>query len=57
MENITLHKERMLENFDILDFTLSAQEMLILDAMNLGHGIFGDRRDPERVKQFCLYER
>lgn len=52
----SIHKERMLENFDIFDFTLSAQDMIIFDAMNLWHGIFGDRRDPERVKQFCLYE-
>ncbi len=47
------HKERMQQNFEIFDFSLSDEEMAVFDRMDLGHGIFGDRRDPERVKMFC----
>lgn len=49
------HKSRMEENFNIFDFSLTDEDKAVFDAMDLNHGIFGDRRDPERVKKFCLH--
>lgn len=48
------HKERMTQNFDIFDFELSSEDMAAFAPYDTGEGIFVDRRDPERVKKFCL---
>ena len=43
---------RMQENFDILDFALSADEMSQIAAMDTGASLFFDHRDPAIVSQF-----
>ena len=48
------HKERMAQNFDVFDFELTQAEMGTFDAYDTGESIFCDRRDPERVKKFCM---
>ena len=48
------HRERMEENFDVFDFALTPEEMRSFDAYDTENSIFGDRRDPERVRMFCL---
>ena len=40
----TIHKERMTENLDIYDFTLSEKEMEAITAMDLGHSEIIDHR-------------
>ncbi len=49
----SVHKSRMLENFSIFDFSLDEGDLAVFDRMDQNHGLFGDRRDPERVKLFC----
>lgn len=48
----TAHRERMLENLSIFDFTLSPEDMEQIRVLDTGKSIFGDHRDPERVKWF-----
>lgn len=50
----SVNKSRMQQNFDIFDFELSQEDMEAFVPYDTGNGIFGDRRDPERVKKFCL---
>ena len=47
------HRERIAENFDIFDFSLTDEEMAVFDPLDTGESIFCDRRDPERVREFC----
>ena len=46
------HKERMVENFSIYNFTLTYAEMEQLLSLDLGHSLFFDHNDPETVKMF-----
>lgn len=48
----TAHRERILENLSIFDFTLSPEDMEQIRVLDTGKSIFGDHRDPERVKWF-----
>lgn len=51
------HKERMAENFDVFDFSLTDEEMKVFEPLDTGESIFADRRDPERVRAFCRPEK
>lgn len=54
----TLHKERMEQNFDIFDFTLSDDDMKAISAHDLGHGIVVDFEDPmQRVSLFDIVKK
>lgn len=48
----TVHIERMKENIDILDFTLSEEDMQKIAALDTGKSLFFDHHDPEVVKMF-----
>lgn len=47
------HKERMIENINILDFELSAEDMNTIIALDTKISCFFDHRDPEMVKWIC----
>ena len=46
------HKERMEENFDLFDFSLTAEEMKRLEEMYLGRSLFIDHYAPEVAEMF-----
>lgn len=46
----SVHKERMEQNFSILDFTLSNEDMKKVDALDLGRSEIIDHNDPNVVK-------
>jgi len=47
----SVRKERMAENFNVLDFDLSAEDMTAIEALDAGTSSFFDHRDPEVVKR------
>ena len=48
----SVRPERMRENLDVFDFTLTADEMDRIAAMDTGTSLFFDHRDPAIVAQF-----
>jgi diketogulonate reductase-like aldo/keto reductase len=46
----SVKKERMAENFDIFDFSLSDQDMNTIATLDTNKSLFFDHRDPEMVK-------
>lgn len=46
------HIERMQQNIDILDFSLSAEDMAEIGRLDTGRSLFFDHHDPETVKMF-----
>lgn len=44
------HKERMMENISVLDFELSAEDMMAITTLDTKTSSFFDHRDPEKVK-------
>ena len=46
------HKERMEENFNVFDFTLTAEEMSAIEALDGGESLFFSNYDPEIVEWF-----
>ena len=54
----SVHKERMKENFDIMDFELSAEEMKTIETLDYGHGIVVNFEDPmQRVSLFDIIKK
>ena len=51
------HKERMQENIDIFDFTLTDDEMQQISALDLGHSLFFSHYAPETVELFMQWEK
>ncbi|MDE6560163.1 MAG: aldo/keto reductase [Muribaculaceae bacterium] len=48
----SVHIERMEQNLDILDFTLSDEDMAEITKLNTGKSLFFDHHEPEVVKMF-----
>lgn len=48
----SVHVERMEQNLDILDFTLSDEDMAEIAKLDTGKSLFFDHHDPEVVKMF-----
>ena len=48
----TTHRERMEENFNVFDFTLTAEEMEAVEALDGGESLFFSHYDPEIVEWF-----
>ncbi len=46
----SVHKERIIENFDIFDFELSSEDMNAISTFDTRSSVFFDHRDPEIVK-------
>ena len=46
----SLRKERIVENFNIFDFELSAEDMEAIASLDTKKSLFFDHRDPEMVK-------
>lgn len=48
----SVHAERMRQNIDIFDFTLSEDDMAAIATLDSGKSLFFDHHDPEVVKMF-----
>ena len=48
----SVHKDRMQQNFDLFDFSLSAQDMAAVEALDQGESIFFSHYDPKTVEWF-----
>lgn len=48
----SVHKERMQENFNVFDFSLNADEMKKLEALDGGESLFFSHYDPQTVEWF-----
>jgi diketogulonate reductase-like aldo/keto reductase len=46
----SVRKERMVENFNVLDFELSTDDIAAIATLDTGTSSFFDHRDPEKVK-------
>lgn len=51
------HKERMEENINIFDFSLSDEEMARIAALDLKHSLFFSHYEPAMVEQFMQWEK
>lgn len=48
----SIHKERIVENFDVFDFELGPEEIRAIATLDKKVSSFSDHRDPETVKRF-----
>lgn len=48
----SVHENRMKENFDVFDFTLTGEDMKKIEALDTGKSLFFSHYDPETVEWF-----
>ena len=48
----SVHKDRMQQNFDIFDFTLTPEEMTEIEALDSRESLFFSHYDPKTVEWF-----
>lgn len=48
----SVHKERMRQNFDLFDFTLTAEDMAKIKGLDSGESLFFSHYDPKTVEWF-----
>ena len=46
----SVHRDRMEQNFDIWDFSLTKEEMAKIDSLDMGHSSIVDHNNPEFIK-------
>ncbi|MDE7308635.1 MAG: aldo/keto reductase [Lachnospiraceae bacterium] len=51
----TVHEERMKQNFEVFDFTLSSEDMEKIKAMDIGHSEIVNHFDPEWIKMLHAF--
>ena len=51
----SVHKARMVENFDIFNFSLSIEDMQSIAALDGGESLFISHTDPDMVKFLIDY--
>ena len=49
---VSTHIERMQQNFDIFDFSLSDEDMAAIATLDTGKSLFFDHHDAETVRRF-----
>lgn len=52
----SIRKERMLENINVFDFTLSHEDMAAIEQLDTGNSLFFSHYDPEFVKFIANYK-
>ena len=52
----SIRKERMLENINVFDFTLSNDDMVAIEQLDTGNSLFFSHYDPEFVKFIANYK-
>ena len=48
----SVHKDRMKQNFDVFDFTLTPEELSAIEALDNGESLFFSHYDPKTVEWF-----
>ncbi len=51
----SVHKDHMQQNFDLFDFTLSAEDMATVEALDGGESLFFSHYDPKTVEWFMSF--
>ena len=51
----TVHKDRMIQNFDVFDFELSNEDMKEISKLDEQSSLFFSHYEPETVEQFMVW--